>query len=53
MFLVKWPAAMETYWDKGMVWNTNMAAISSFWNTNMADVTSCENALLLSEVAEY
>ena len=44
---------METYWDKGLVWNTNMAAISLFWNTNMADVTSCENALLLSEVAEF
>ena len=29
----------------GLVWDTNMAAISLFWNTNMATVTSCENAL--------
>ena len=30
----------------GLVWDTNMAAVSLFWNTNMAAVTSCENALL-------
>ena len=30
---------------RGLVWNTNMAAVSLFWNTNMAAVTSCENAL--------
>ena len=52
-----WPAAMRIYWNKrdstlakglpptGLVWNTNMAAVSLFWNTNMADVTSCENDL--------
>ena len=28
----------------GLVWNTNMAAVSLFWNTNMTAVTSCENA---------
>ena len=28
----------------GLVWNTNMAAVSLFWNTNMKAVTSCENA---------
>ena len=27
----------------GMVWDTNMAAVSLFWDTNMASVTSCEN----------
>ena len=27
----------------GLVWNTNMAAVSLFWNKNMADVTSREN----------
>jgi len=31
--------------SRGLVWNTNMAAVSLFWNTNMAAVTSCENAL--------
>jgi len=30
---------------KGLVWYTNMAAISLFWNTNMAAMTSRENAL--------
>ena len=25
---------------RGLVWNTNMAAVSLFWNTNMAAVTS-------------
>jgi len=30
----------------GLVWNTNMAAVSLFWDTIMADmVTSYENAL--------
>ena len=29
----------------GLVWYTNMAAISFFWNTNMAAETSCENTL--------
>ena len=29
----------------GLVWYTNMAAVSLFWNSNMAAVTSCENAL--------
>ena len=32
----------------GLVWNTNMAAISLLWNSNMAAVTSCENALYLT-----
>ena len=30
---------------RGLVWNTNMAAVYLFWNTNMADVTPRENAL--------
>ena len=25
---------------RGLVWNTNMAAVSLFWNTNIAAVTS-------------
>ena len=29
----------------GLVWDTNMAAVSLFWDTNMAAVTTCENAL--------
>ena len=33
---------------RGLVWNTNMAAVSLFWNTNMAAVTSCENVQLFS-----
>ena len=32
----------------GLVWDTNMAAVSLFWDTNMAAVTSCENTLLNS-----
>ena len=31
---------------RGLVSNTNMAAISLFWNTNMAAMTSCENKIL-------
>ena len=31
----------------GLVWDTNMAAISLFWDTNMAAVTSCENSHFL------
>ena len=27
----------------GLVWDTNMAAVSLFWDTNMAAVTLCEN----------
>ena len=27
----------------GVVWDTNMAAVSLFWDTNMAAMTSCEN----------
>ena len=28
----------------GLVWNSNMAAVSLFWNINMNALTSCENA---------
>ena len=28
----------------GLVWDTNMAAVSLFWDTNMATMTSSENA---------
>ena len=31
----------------GLVWDTNMAAVSLFWDTNMATVTSCVNTLYL------
>ena len=31
---------------RGLVWDTNMAAVSLFRDTNMAAVTSCENTLL-------
>ena len=55
-----WLAATQIYWNKreflqkeklgltptGVVWNTNMAAVSLFWDNIMADmVTSYENAL--------
>ena len=33
---------------KGLVWDTNMAAVSLFWDTNVTEVTSCENALQLA-----
>ena len=29
----------------GLVWNTNMAAVSLIWNTNMAALSSCVNAI--------
>ena len=32
----------------GLVWDTNMAAVSLFWDTNVTEVTSCENALQLA-----
>ena len=52
-----WPAGMqitgtnERFMEKvqqsikGLVWDTNMSAVSLFWNTDMADVISSENAL--------
>ena len=30
---------------RGLIWDTNMAAVSLFWDTNMVAVTSCENTL--------
>ena len=36
----------ESSTPTGLVWNTNMAAVSLFWNTSMTDMTSCENAIL-------
>ena len=51
------PASMQIYLSKrkrlhkkgstptGLVWNTNMAAVSLRWNTNMAAVGSCRNTL--------
>ena len=46
---------MQIYWNKskhlhksttptGLVWDTNMAAVSLFWDTDMVAMTSCENA---------
>ena len=32
---------------RGLVWDTNMAAVSLFWDTNMAAVTSGENTLYI------
>ena len=31
----------------GLVWDTNMAAVSLFWDTNMAAMTSRENTQLV------
>ena len=31
----------------GLVWYTNMAAVSLFWNINVATVASCENTVLV------
>ena len=56
-FTLTWPACIQIYWTKesvckqnsstptGLVWDTNMAAVSLIWDTNMAAVTSCENTL--------
>ena len=30
---------------RGLVWDTNMAALPLFYNTNTASVMSCENGL--------
>ena len=50
-FSLTWPASMQIYCEsstpKGLVWDTNMAAVSLFWDTNMSAVTSCENTLYL------
>ena len=35
---------------RGLVWDTNMAAVSLFWDTNMAAVTSCEKTLYVCDV---
>ena len=54
-YLCKFIATKESVFSQersstptGLVWDTNMAAVSLFWDTNMAAVTSCENTLLLS-----
>ena len=62
VFSLTWPASVQIYWNKrkrlhkeksstakGLVWDTNMAAVLLFWDTNMAAVTSCENTLLDGE----
>ena len=54
---------MKIYWNKrkflheeksstptGLVWDTNMDAVSLFWDTNMAAVTSYENTINQSEL---
>ena len=59
-FSLTWLATIQIYWNKrkflhrkkvgstptGLVWDTNMAAVSLFRDTNMAAVTSGENSLL-------
>ena len=35
---------------RGLVWDTNMAAVSLFWDTNMVAVTSCEKTLYVCDV---
>ena len=63
VFSLAWPVSIQIYIigtkeriyvrkefnPRGLVWNTNMAAVSLFWNTNMAAVTSCENALYVGK----
>ena len=61
VFSLAWPVSIQIYVigtkesvyvrnnPRGLVWNTNMAAVSLFWNTNMAAVTSCENALYVGK----
>ena len=39
------PAWEKKSTRRGLLWNTNMAAVSLFWNTNMVVVKSCENAI--------
>ena len=61
-FSLKCLAAIQIYWNKrkclhtkkvelartGLIWKTNMAAVSLFWNTNIKDmVTSCKNSLFI------
>ena len=35
----------ESSTPTGLLWDTNVAAVSLFWDSNMATVTSCANAL--------
>ena len=48
-FSLTWPASEEDEKKSstpiGLVWDTNMAAVSLFWDTNMTAVTSFENTL--------
>ena len=41
----KWFALEKSLTLTGLVWDTNMAAVSLIWDTNMAALTSCENTL--------
>ena len=38
-----WFSSLKHLTPTGLVWDTNMAAVSLFWDTNMAAMTSCEN----------
>ena len=38
-------ASEKSSTSRGLVWDTNMAAVSLFWDNNMAAVTSRENTL--------
>ena len=35
--------------NKGLIWDTNMAAVSLFWDTDMEDVISSEDALQIEK----
>ena len=58
VFSLTWPASIQIYWNKrerlhksstptGLVWDTNMAAVSLFWDTNMAAMRSSGNTQLV------
>ena len=66
-FSLTWPAAMQIYWNKrkfyirkrlvqlptGLVWDTNVAAVSLFCDTNIADLTQCENGLVVTAILVF
>ena len=45
-FSLTWPAFMQVHWNKKIVYKRKSSTPTGLvWDTNMAAVTSCENAL--------
>ena len=49
VFSLTWPASMQIYWNKrNRLHKKSSTPAGLVWDTNMATVTSCENTLLSS-----